>query len=63
MSTTLLAWGQFRPEPGAWGWGAQEAQLLRCGQEVFLIPRVKLGGGLGGLHHQYRLHLLHFKDG
>lgn len=49
-----------------WPGGPQKAQLLRCGQEVLLIPRVKRGGGLGvlgGLHNRRGLHLLHFQDG
>lgn len=62
MGTPLLAWAGFRPEFGNWGW-AQKAQLLGGGQEVFLIARAQLGGGLGGLRNRERLHLLHFQDG
>lgn len=62
MSIPLTAWGGFRPEPGAW-MGAQKAQLLGCGQEVLLIPRVQRGGGPRGLPNGQRLHLLHFQDG
>lgn len=40
---------QNRLEPR--GWRPQKAQLLWCGQKVFLIPRVKWGRGFRGLCH------------
>lgn len=44
------------PSPGlvqarTWSLKAQKVQLFRRGQEVFLIPRVKLGGDLGGFRN------------
>lgn len=44
------------PSPGlvqarSWRLKAQKVQLFRCGQEVFFIPRVKLGGDLGGFRN------------
>lgn len=51
MGTPLLAWARFRPELRTSG-RAQKAQLLGGGQEVFLIARVQLRGGLGGLRNR-----------
>lgn len=44
------------PSPGlvqarTWSLKAQKVHLFRCGQEVFFIPRVKLGGDLGGFRN------------
>lgn len=43
--------------------GRPEAQLLWCGQEVFLISGVQRSRGWRGLSNRFQLHFLHFQDG